>query len=142
MKVKYLFYPLILLFICSCSMLEQRKINFSELQMTKVKMDKGIAKDSCTIVNIVYYFANMQKCDGSNKLANLYICEQQSTGDTIYVFADCAREKGLPFFKGVYLRKSDIKNKMLKETVITISQHVTIPKKAKYVFADLFWLTD
>ena len=121
-------------------MLEQRKIDLSELQVANVKME--IAKDSSTLVDIVYYFPNIQKCGTNEQLANLYVCRQQSTGDTLYVFADCGREKTIPFFKGASIRKGDIKNKMLKEVVISMPEHVIIPKKAKYVFGDLFWLVD
>jgi hypothetical protein len=142
MKVKYLFLFLVAILIFSCSMLKQRKIYLDELQIAKVKMETTNAKDSCAIVDILYYFPNIEKCESNKKFSNLYVCKQESTGDTLYVFADCGREKTLPFFKGVYLAKDSIKNKVVKELVVSIPENYIIPKKAKYVFSDLLWVED
>jgi hypothetical protein len=142
MKVKYPFYLLIVMLMFSCAMLRQRKIYLSELQIAKVKMEVGITKDSCAIVDVLDYFPNMEKCESNKQFANLYVCKQESTGDTLYVFADCGREITLPFFKGVCLAKGSIKNKVVKEVVVSIPENYIIPKKAKYVFSELLWLKD
>jgi len=98
--------------------------------------------DSCAIVDILAYFPSTEKCESNRKNAKLYVCKQESTGDTLYVFADCGREKTLPFFRGVYLVKGSIKSNVVKELVVSIPENFIIPKKAKYVFSDLLWVED
>ncbi|WP_230150585.1 hypothetical protein [Pedobacter sp. Bi27] len=111
-----------------------------ELQKAKVKMD--MTDDSCAIVDIIEYFPNTQKDETNKQLANLYLCRQQSTGDTLYVFADCDPEKSIPFDNNVCIMKSDIKTSIPKEIVVSVPRDLVIPKGAKYVFSNLFWLLD
>lgn len=142
MKVKYLFLLLVAVLIFSCSMLEQRKVYLDKLQVAKVKMETTSAEDSCAIVDILWFYPSMKRCGIDKEQANLYVCKQESTGDTLYVFAECGPDKALPFFKGVYIMKGDIKHKDLKEVIVSIPENFIIPQKAKYVFADLLWLED
>lgn len=142
MKVKHLFYLCIGLLILGCSRIEQRKIDLYQLQKAKVKMDMDMTDDSCAIVDIITYFPNREKCGTNKQLANLYLCRQQSTGDTLYVFADCDSEKSIPFDYNVCIMKSDIKTNIPKEVVVSILRDLVIPKGAKYVFSNLFWLVD
>jgi hypothetical protein len=142
MKVKYLFLLLVAVLIFSCLMLEQRKVYLDKLQVAKVKMETTNAEDSCAIVDILWFYPSMKRCGIDKEQANLYVCKQESTGDTLYVFAECGPDKALPYFKGVYLAKSSIKNKAVKEVMVSIPENFIIPKKAKYVFSDLLWLED
>lgn len=123
-------------------MLKQRKIDLDNLQMAKVKMEKTHAKDSCAIVDIVWFYPSIKRCGLNKEQANLYVCKQGSTGDTLYVFAECGPDKALPFFKGVYIMKGDMKHKDLKEVIVSIPENFIIPKNAKYIFSDLLWAED
>ncbi|TCD17091.1 hypothetical protein EZ456_23605 [Pedobacter psychrodurus] len=105
-------------------------------------MDIDMTDDSCAIVDIIAYFPNTEKCGANKQLANLYMCREDLTGDTLYVFADCDSEKSIPFDRGVCIMRSDIKSEVPKEIVVSIPDNFIIPNGAKYVFSNLFWLVD
>lgn len=140
MNIKRLFCLFVIASIFSCSMIKDRKIYLNKLQVAKVKMETTHGADSCIKVDILWFFPNIKRCGMNKEQANLYVCRQKSTGDTLYVFAECARGKMLPFFKGVNIMKSGIKHKDLKEVIVSIPENFVIPEKAKYVFSDLFWI--
>lgn len=141
MKIKYLPYLCFVFLMFGCSQIKQRKINLEEFRIAKMKPETIVAQDSCSIVNIIEYFPNKEKCGTSKQLANLYVCKEDS-GDTLYVFADCDIERRMPFDKGVCIMGEDIKRKFPKEIVVSVPDDFVIPKGAKYIFSNLLWLVD
>jgi len=142
MNVKHLFCLCIVLLILGCSKIELRKIYLNELQIAKIKMEMTIAEDSCALVDIIEFFPITKKCEQNKQFTSLYVCKEDSTGDTLYVFADCDAERGMPFDKGVCIMGNDIKSEVPKEVVVSMPSNFVIPKKAKYVFSNLLWLVD
>lgn len=142
MNISRLFCLFVIASILGCSMIKERKINLNQLQLAKLKMETNYSEDSCVVVDILSFFPSMQRCGINKGQANLYVCKQESTGDTLYVFAQCARDRALPFFKGVNIMKRDIKHPDLKEVIVSVPEDFIIPEKARYVFSDLFWLED
>jgi len=121
-------------------MIKQKKIDLNKLQVASVKMETINGGDSCAIVNILSFYSSIKRCGIDKRQVNLFVCKQESTGDTIYVFGECGSGKMIPFFKGVNIKKGDIRHKDLKEVIVSLPEDFIIPENAKYVFSDLFWL--
>jgi hypothetical protein len=125
MKISHVKIPFSLslvigLFLMGCS----RRSNAIQIlvptsHLTEASLDTGKA---LTLLKILATYPAKQNCTDSAKYSNLYICKQFTTGDTVYVFEECAEVQkyalDTSYHYAAVVSKTNIRNRWPNKFII------------------------
>lgn len=143
-KIIAAFLYIFVLLVTACSTSERNTFVIRNIKTRG--FDVADLKDSLYVdVSLLKTYANEQVCDNKIKNANLYICRNISTGDTLYVFDLC--DKVAPFatenlHENFAILIEDIKTNIPDSVSILVPDSFKIPPNAKLVFSNLTRLLD
>jgi hypothetical protein len=114
--------------------------------LKKMKFDL-LDSSSYTNVSLIKTYPTHHKCNGDDRFVNLYICRNDDSKDTLYVFEPC---RSIPTYLAdssrynstLSIAKDDIQKKYPNSVFVDVPKNVGISAGSKFVFAKLLPLEE